>query len=275
MTAILQHPQLRSAYVLPPRFPTIRRSRVPTTEEEVEQARRQGRDLSAAAAPAMLQAHFRHLSHSLSIPVLALLPSPQQQTFDPGAPYRRTVKEFLARAMMRFTSSDIPAALMAKWRGDTLLVSYPTWFMDVQRLPSYALMRQAQQISKNGFASLRDLVQIAAQTDQAQWRELCAAAPLLYFMQDAHDLLQLCAAYPVLLREDGLNLTGDAQSAARNATPLYRFPMLFDGVTSLRVQTIERVSAVAKKREMQVQYRGADKKWKPLVGYYQQLPTKP
>ncbi len=211
----------------------------PKTIAEYEEAIKQGRQFTPASAPLKFQHRFGQLAHALPITILGVLPDPNDQGYDPTTPYNKPVKTFLAQAA-RNDEFTTRRDLLYKWRGDTLLVIYPTWYLDEERCYPYALAQQAQRAARNGFIPYRDLIQIAAQMTPEQWSDLCRNTPILNDMEGALNLLQLCVVYPGLLRDTGLTLTDENRQALQNIATASQYRLLQDSnATAVRAQTYE------------------------------------
>lgn len=235
----------------------------PQNDDELRAAIKQGRAFSSATATPMLQIRFGQLARSVPVMVIGLLPAPAYQPSDPGSPYNQVAQAFLQRAV----SGRL--RLMTKWRGDALLVSYPTWFLYEEENVSYAIVQQMKRADRNGFVPFAVLAEIAGKVTQDQWRDLCHNEAM-QAMEGAYPVLQFCCRYPLMLKSGGVGISEDVMQTLHNLPPLDRIPMLFDGkARALRVVPVMRKGEKTSAYEMLVQYQNAQREWRPLVGFTQ------
>ena len=148
----------------------------------------------------LLGVRLQQLAHEMPQSLMAHLPDVQR--VDSGEPYGKTPAEFLAKAK----KYDIP--FMQKWRGDTLLIEYPAWYLQQAQNIPYAVWKpfaQAVAASKgNDALPLPVVAKLLSALSEKQCAHLLIDAPALEpAVRTLSGLLILAAQYPDLLRENG------------------------------------------------------------------------
>lgn len=208
--------------------------------------------------------HLRlgELARSAPLPLIALLPD--DVVFDIGLPYGQTVQAILDRA----TAGR--GELMYKWRHNMLLVSYPTWFLNDEGKLPYAVVKELHRAEEDGFVPTRPLADACVRMTTGQWVVLCATTPALEEMQGARDLLIFCAQNRGVTRPGGVPLTDEVKDTLRHVLfPSDTRVMDTENAMALREVPVRRTQDAYRLYEMQFQFQGADRKWRPFMGYVQ------
>ena len=208
---------------------------------------------------------LRQMAHEMPQSLIAQLPDSQR--VDPGASYGKTVVEFLT-ASRRY---DLP--LMWKWRGDTLLIEYPAWYLQQGQNIPYALWKPfAQAVAASQEKDALPLPVVAktiAPLSEAQWKHLLVDAPYLEPAGTLQGLFGLATRFPDMLRENGALITPAlADDLAHTSPNRYTAKPYKVTATALALRIRQKPSAQYKDL-IEVSFEAQDQKkvWYPVLGY--------
>ncbi len=204
------------------------------------------------------------MAHEMPQSLIAHLPDSQR--VDPGASYGKTPANFL----LTTRQSDIP--IMWKWRGDTLLIEYPAWYLQQAQNIPYALWKPfAQTLAAHPGREALPLPVVAktlAPLSEAQWKHLLVDAPFMEPARTLQGLFGLAVRFPDLLRENGAIVTPALAEDLRQTKPnAYTKPFkVSDAAQALR---IHQALSTDLKDQMMVAFEVQDVKkvWHYVLGY--------
>ena len=226
--------------------------------EELSANGKEGRYRNDLQAMRLLQ-----MTHEIPQNMIAHLPDRQ---WDVEPPYGKTEENFLAWAK-RF---NIP--FMQKWRGDTLLIEYPAWYLQQAQNIPYAVWKPfAQAVAANKDKDALPLPIVAktiAALSEAQWKHLLTDAPALEAANTLSGLFGLAVRYPDMLREGGAALTPALADELRH-TPPNSYSKAYKVTDAAQALRIHQQPSSTDKEQIEVSFEVQDRKsvWHYVNGY--------
>ena len=228
--------------------PLVLRNKFPTAHPEL---------------PGALAIRFAQLSQGTSVPLLALFPDEQFQ--DPGTPNNHPVQAFLSK-MRENTLYPIH-----KWRGNTLLVIYPAWFLEEDNTLPYRLIKYLP--GQDGLFSLSSLVKLLNNINEVQAKRLAPRYPALQAALTMLPAFLLYGKYPEILSPYGTPLDQQKSALLLSIPSHFHRDVLENGTASaVRLVQEEVRDGDSKMIVIRVEARISDEKWVLLGGFSQSVP---